>query len=232
VLQFTFPPAQWSTSNATGNLYFPGPFGGSFSGGNWLPTELYAKIVLRVPQSTWENPNGHIAYLNILSAGPGNPTGDSDGQWFNQIGQESWFDTSPPYHSRVGIDTYPAGPSGGGTKEIGFYPFPVSDHTAYHTLEVLYTSDESSAYWQCFWYDANATYTTGFLGCQQPNYMGQSIPHMTQEHDYMYYFGVGMQGTPAAANNEPIFIKSIDFWVCPGSPARSCPGTMITTWPQ
>lgn len=225
VLQYTFPPAQWSSPNhLTGNLVWPGEYGTSYANGYWLPTEIYIKVVLRVPQTTWVPNPGDSAYTAIQQSIP--PGGNGGGSWLDTLTQETECGGPSPCPSHGLINTWP----GNGYVTDLPYNFPGGNYTGYQTIEAITTSDESTNEWECIWLNANATYTTGFVGCNPTYTTGFNVANLTKAHDMLNFISIGnIYRIPA--NNLPVYFKSIDIWTCPGAPASTCPGTMITHWP-
>jgi hypothetical protein len=217
VMRLTYPVSQFSSSNNQITMTFPGEYAGSYAGGQWLPTELYEKIVLRAPASSWAQSTPDGSQRTVP------PGGDTGGQWLFEI-------TSEPYNGKAHatINSWPGNYQAVDPAGV-VYNWPGGDYTGYQTIEALYTSDESTNLWECVWLNANPTYTTGFQGCMPTYTTGFSVPNLTKAKN-MIEFLVALSNNGTDGDTQA-FIKSWDVYVCPGSPASTCPGTMITTWP-
>ena len=239
VLKFTFPISQGQSGGQTENLEFPAPYtGGSYAHQYWLPTEFYVKVVLRVPQSTWIQPDSSVAYLAVAQASVPAGGGVDPNQWIDTLVQESESNVYGAASHGV-INDYP----GNYYVTDNQYNWPGGNYTSYQTIEAVITSDESTAEWECIWLNANSNYTTGFVGCNQLCISNAVTPSggctpnftfnidITKAHDFSFFNGQGMLHE-LQGNDMPVYYKSFDVWTCPGVPGgNTCPGTMITHWP-
>ena len=97
------------------------------------------------------------------------------------------------------------------------------DFTQYHTLGVLFTSDESRVLEQCMYLDGTLINCGANQGLSSSNYA---------QHDNTLniLFGSGLcfgGATPCVVNAEDYYIKSITLWECSNYKTQGCPGPVI-----
>jgi hypothetical protein len=158
--------SQWQgpISNTTGNtatFSFPAEYDGFSATGTWPPTELYLKVVFKVPSNTWNQSNsgsdsGYFTWWTSVQ--PGESTA-----WQDHLALENYFRSSanPQLHGTV--DGWPAHLNGG---EIN-YSYEAGTASDYHTSEMLTTSDKITNLYNCIWVDGV------FKGCVATPSVGQ-----------------------------------------------------------
>ena len=97
------------------------------------------------------------------------------------------------------------------------------DFSQYHTLGILFTSNESSSLEQCMYVDGSLVNCGSVSGLSSTNYT---------QHDNTLniLFGGGLcfnNATPCVANAEDYYIKSITLWECTNYKTQGCPGPVI-----
>lgn len=223
-------------STDDGSLMFPTVWNSS-SGllTAWLPNEYFVIVTARVDCGTWyqhtcaQGPvagatNGEIAFWNSSSG----PAAQNGGKWLDEATWEVNYVSIPTNVVWDGtMEEWPqqSGPSDS-IQNVNV------DFTQYHTIAVLYTSDESSAVWQCRWVDPNVSYTTGFVGCDHLALQDSSV---YREQDRYYLLSTSILPTPSSGGVQSypmnIWIKSFQMWSCSNVGNGTCPGTMVTHWP-
>jgi hypothetical protein len=217
-LHVVYTPADYSNDNA-GTFAFPTP--GSGQDTAWLPNEFYVKQVVRSTSSSIQQNNpGPTRMAWALWSSSTNvfyPTPNIDSDFFEIGFQLPGYRFGGQFQDGAKISYY--------DNCCIYSPATFTlDFTQYHTLEALVTSNETNNIAMCLWMDGT------FEGC-----LSGAAPsgYDYARRDRSIYNNTSTQyGSGSPVNNLEWYIKSFEVWACPNFTTSTCPGTVITSWPQ